>query len=125
VVPRFVVLTLDRGGSVVIHSSLRARVAWLVLAAVLALIVCMRGVGLAGLKAAGLTGTPPPNAKLIEALIATMTSNWLWLVATGVGLVLVLVSGMLAFGSQRAPDVLFRVVAGIGLILVVIPTALA
>ncbi|HEX8157213.1 MAG TPA: hypothetical protein VF526_07485 [Solirubrobacteraceae bacterium] len=82
-------------------------------------------VGLAGLKAAGLTGAPPPNAKLIESLIGTMTSNWLWLVATGVGLVLVLVSGMLAFGSQRAPDVLFRVIAGIGLILVVIPTALA
>ena len=108
-----------------IHSSLRARSAWLALVAVLALIAGTQRVGLAGLKAAGLTGTPPPNAKLIESLIATMTSNWLWLVATGVGLVLVLVSGMLAFGSQRAPDVLFRVVAGIGLILVVIPTALA
>jgi hypothetical protein len=92
---------------------------------VLALIAGTGAARLAGLKAAGLTGTPPPNAKLIEALIGTMTSNWLWLVATGVGLVLVLVSGMLAFGSQRAPDVLFRVVAGVGLILVVIPTALA
>jgi hypothetical protein len=112
----------------VIHSSLSARsgwLVWLVLGVVLALIVCARGVGLAGLRAAGLTGTPPPNADLIKALIATMTSNWLWLVATGIGLVLVLVSGMMAFGSQRAPDVMFRVVAGIGLILVVIPTALA
>ena len=108
-----------------IHSSLRARSAWLALVVVLASIGDADPVGLAGLKAAGLTGTPPPNAKLIESLIGTMTSNWLWLVATGVGLVLVLVSGMLAFGSQRAPDVLFRVVAGIGLILVVIPTALA
>ena len=109
------------------HRSLTAapRIAWLAGAVVLALIAGTQGVGLAGLKAAGLTGTPPPNAKLIESLIGTMTSNWLWLVATGVGLVLVLVSGMLAFGSQRAPDVLFRVVAGIGLILVVIPTALA
>jgi hypothetical protein len=80
---------------------------------------------LAGLKAAGLTGTPPPNAALIEKLIATLASNWLWLVGTGVGLVLVLVAGMLAFGSRSAPDVLFRVIAGIGLILVVIPTALA
>jgi hypothetical protein len=78
-----------------------------------------------GLKAAGLTGTPPPNAALIKTLLDTLASNWLWLVGTGVGLVLVLLAGMLAFGSRSAPDVLFRVIAGIGLILVVIPTALA
>lgn len=80
---------------------------------------------LAGLKAAGLTGTPPPNAELIQKLIGTLASNWLWLVGTGVGLVLVLLGGMLAFGSRSAPDVLFRVIAGIGIILIVIPTALA
>jgi hypothetical protein len=80
---------------------------------------------LAGLKAAGLTGTPPPNSALIKTLLDTLASNWLWLVGTGVGLVLVLLAGMLAFGSRSAPDVLFRVIAGIGLILVVIPTALA
>lgn len=102
----------------------RQRLAALAGAAVV-LLACMDVVGLGGLRAAGLTGKAPPNAELIKSLIATMTSNWLWLVATGVGLVLVLVAGMLAFGSQRAPDVLFRVVAGIGLILVVIPTALA
>jgi len=78
-----------------------------------------------GLKAAGLTGKAPPNAALITKLIETLSSNWLWLVATGVSLVLVLLAGMLAFGSRSAPDVLFRVIAGIGLILVVIPTALA
>ena len=83
------------------------------------------GVLLAGLKAAGLTGTPPPNATLIKTLLDTLASNWLWLVGTGVGLVLLLLGGMLAFGSRSAPDVLFRVIAGIGLILVVIPTALA
>ena len=80
---------------------------------------------LAGLKAAGLTGTPPPNAPLITSLIGTLQSNWLWLVGTGVSLVLILLAGMLAFGSRSAPDVLFRVIAGIGLILIVIPTALA
>ena len=80
---------------------------------------------LQGLKSAGLTGTPPPNAALIKQLLDTLASNWLWLVGTGVGLVLVLLAGMLAFGSRSAPDVLFRVIAGIGLILVVIPTALA
>lgn len=78
-----------------------------------------------GLKAAGLTGKAPPNAALITQLIETLSSNWLWLVGTGVSLVLVLLAGMLAFGSRSAPDVLFRVIAGIGLILVVIPTALA
>jgi hypothetical protein len=78
-----------------------------------------------GLKAAGLTGTPPPNAPLIKQLMDTLASNWLWLVGTGVGLVLVLLAGMLTFGSRSAPDVLFRVIAGIGLILVVIPTSLA
>jgi hypothetical protein len=84
------------------------------------------GLGLLdGLKAAGLTGKAPPNAALITKLIETLSSNWLWLVGTGVSLVLVLLAGMLAFGSRSAPDVLFRVIAGIGLILVVIPTALA
>jgi len=97
--------------------------------AVLAVLVCLPA-GLAaaqlhGLKAAGLTGEPPPNSGLIVTLIATLTSNWLWLVGTGVGLVMVLLAGMLTFGSRSAPDVLFRVIAGVGIILVVIPTALA
>ena len=91
----------------------------------LAPLVCLAATNMHGLRAAGLTGTPPPNSALIVTLIATLTSNWLWLVGTGVGLVLVLLAGMLAFGSRSAPDVLFRVIAGIGIILVVIPTALA
>lgn len=97
----------------------------LALLAVFAVLVA-HGAGLLwGLKAAGLTGTPPPNAELIKTLLDTLASNWLWLVGTGVALVLILLAGMLAFGSRSAPDVLFRVIAGIGLILVVIPTALA
>ena len=111
-----------------IDSCLTARSAWLALLALAALLTWIGDagpVGLAGLRAAGLTGTPPPNAALIKTLLDTLASNWLWLVGTGVGLVLTLVAGMLAFGSRRAPDVLFRVIAGIGLILVVIPTALA
>lgn len=94
-------------------------------AATLTPLVSLAGAQLDGLKAAGLTGTPPPNSALIVTLIATLTSNWLWLVGTGVGLVMVLLAGMLAFGSRSAPDVLFRVIAGIAIILVVIPTALA
>ncbi len=94
-------------------------------AATLTPLVSLAGAQLDGLRAAGLTGTPPPNAALITKLIADLTSNWLWLVGTGVGLVLVLLGGMLAFGSRTAPDVLFRVIAGVGIIVVVIPGALA
>ena len=106
------------------HRSALVVLSPLVLVAIIALLERC-GVLLAGLRAAGLTGTPPPNAALIKTLLDTLASNWLWLVGTGVGLVLLLLGGMLAFGSRSAPDVLFRVIAGIGLILVVIPTALA
>lgn len=106
-----------------------ARGLWLLAAVALPTFVVVLARGdlglLDGLKAAGLTGKAPPNAALITKLIETLSSNWLWLVGTGVSLVLVLLAGMLAFGSRSAPDVLFRVIAGIGLILVVIPTALA
>ncbi len=78
-----------------------------------------------GLKAAGLVGTPPPGASVFQALIGTLTQNALWLIVTGVGLVLTLVAGMMAFGSQRAPDVLFRVIAAIALVLIAIPAVLA
>jgi hypothetical protein len=101
------------------------RMALAITLAALTSLVSLGGADLQGLKSAGLTGTPPPNAALIKQLLDTLASNWLWLVGTGVGLVLVLLAGMLAFGSRSAPDVLFRVIAGIGLILVVIPTALA
>lgn len=82
-------------------------------------------VPLEALKAAGFTGTAPKGAGIIKQLISTLTSNWEWLIATGVGLVLVLIAGLMTFGSQRAPDHLFRVVGGIMLILVVIPAVLA
>jgi hypothetical protein len=80
---------------------------------------------LAALKAAGLTGTMPTGGKAIEGLISTLQSNWEWLIATGVALVLVLLAGLMIFGSIRATDHLFRVIAGIMLILVVIPAVLA
>jgi integral membrane sensor domain MASE1 len=83
------------------------------------------GFELAALKAAGLTGTAPSGSAAITQLIATLTSNWEWLIGTGVGLVLVLIAGMMMFGSQRAPDHLFRVIGGIMLILIVIPAVLA
>jgi hypothetical protein len=84
------------------------------------------GVGLlGGLKAAGLVGTPPPGASVIQALIGTLTKNALWIIVTSAGLVLTLIAGLLMLGSQRAPDHLFRVVGGIAVILIGIPAVLA
>jgi type IV secretory pathway VirB2 component (pilin) len=80
---------------------------------------------LAALKAAGFTGQVPVGGKVIKSLVGTLQSNWEWLIATGVGLVLVVVAGLMMFGSQRAPDHLFRVIAGVLMILVVIPAVLA
>jgi hypothetical protein len=83
------------------------------------------GSELAALKAAGFTGQVPVGGKVIQGLISTLQSNWEWLIATGVSLVMVVVAGLMMFGSQRAPDHLFRVIAGVLMILVVIPAVLA
>jgi hypothetical protein len=84
-----------------------------------------RVAGMAALRAAGLNGTAPPNAAIWRRLISTLTSNWEWLIGTGVGLVLTLIAGLMMAGSQRAPDRLFQVIGGIMLILIVIPAFLA
>jgi hypothetical protein len=83
------------------------------------------GARLAALKAAGLNGTAPPHAAEFRQLIGTLTDNWTWLVATGMGLVLILLGGMMVFGDIRAPERLFRVAGGVMVILVVIPAVLA
>jgi hypothetical protein len=90
------------------------------------LLLAIGGLGeLAGLKAAGLTGTPPPNAGIISSLIGTLTGNWEWLIGTGIGLAFVLVAGLMIFGSVDAPRYLFKIITGVMLILIVIPAALA
>jgi hypothetical protein len=96
---------------------------WFTLVSVLAAAVASGE--LAALRAAGLNGAMPTGGKAIEGLIRTLQSNWEWLIATGVGLVLVLLAGLMIFGSIRATDHLFRVIGGIMLILVVIPAVLA
>src|SRR6185312_14159632 len=51
--------------------------------------------GLAALRAAGLNGTAPAGAGAFKQLVSTLTSNWEWLIGTGVGLVLVLIAGLM------------------------------
>jgi hypothetical protein len=102
----------------------RARRSRLTVIAVAAALVAA-GSPLAALKAAGLKGSMPVGGQAIAGLIGTLQSNWEWLIATGVGLVLVLLAGLMIFGSIRATDHLFRVIGGIMLILVVIPAVLA
>ena len=80
---------------------------------------------LAALKAAGLQGVAPKGGGAFSGLVRSLQQNWIWLVATGLGLVLVLIAGLMVAGSRQAPDWLFRVIGGIMLILVVIPAVLA
>ena len=77
------------------------------------------------MKAAGLSGVAPRGGDAFIGLIHTLEQNWIWLVSTGLGLVLVLIAGLMVSGSRNAPDWLFRVIGGIMLILVVIPAVLA
>lgn len=80
---------------------------------------------LAALKAAGLTGQMPVGGAVIQHLISTLQQNWIWLVVTGVSLALFLVFGLMALGSQRAPDYAVRIGAGVAGILIVAPAILA
>jgi len=80
---------------------------------------------LSALKAAGLSGVAPQGGDAFVGLVRTLEQNWIWLVSTGLGLVLVLIAGLMVSGSRNAPDWLFRVIGGIMLILVVIPAVLA
>jgi hypothetical protein len=80
---------------------------------------------LTALRAAGLNGSAPTGASQFKQLISTLTSNWEWLIATGISLAFMIVAGLMIFGSQRAPEHVFRIAGGIMLILVVIPAILA
>jgi len=89
-----------------------------------ALLITSAPGGLAALAAAGLKGEMPVGGEVITGMVATLQSNWEWLVMTGIGLVLMIVAGLMIFGSQRAPDHLARIIGGVLLILVVIPAVL-
>jgi multidrug transporter EmrE-like cation transporter len=76
------------------------------------------------LKAAGLVGVEPSGGDALASLVSTLQSNWEWLIMTGVGLAMMIVVGLVIFGSQRAPEHVFRIAGGIVGILVIIPAVL-
>jgi hypothetical protein len=69
------------------------------------------------LRAAGLNGTPPPNAGEFKSFIGQMTDNAIWIVGTSVLLGLVLIGGLFLFGHSRAQDYAAKVALGVGLII--------
>lgn len=76
------------------------------------------------LKAAGLNIAEPAGGGAISGIITTLQANWEWLILTGIGLALSIVFGLVVFGSQRAPEHVFRIAGGIIGIVVVIPAVL-
>lgn len=77
------------------------------------------------LRASGLTGKAPRGAGAFRSLVSTLTDNATWLIATGIGLLLVAAFGALIFSVRSAPEWLFKAAAGIIGLLVGVPAILA
>ena len=77
------------------------------------------------LRASGLTGRAPRGAGAFRSLVSTLTDNATWLIATGIGLLLVAAFGALIFSVRSAPEWLFKAAAGIIGLLVGVPAILA
>jgi hypothetical protein len=97
----------------------------LVSAAIAAANTAIVATQLHALRGAGLNGAAPPNAPVLKKLVNDLTDNAMWVIGTGLGLVLVVVTMLVIFGSVTGIDKLFRVGAGILILLVGIPTILA
>lgn len=76
------------------------------------------------LRAAGLNVVKPDGGTAIAQIVGQLQANWEWLIMTGIGLALAIVFGLVIFGSQRAPEHVFRIAAGIIGLIVVIPAIL-
>ncbi len=79
------------------------------------------GAQLAALKASGLLSIKPSGGNAFQALIRQVQGNWMWLIVTGIGLAIAIIAGLMIFGSQRAPEYIFRIVGGIVILVVVAP----
>ena len=75
----------------------------------------------AALKASGLLSIKPSGGNAFQALIRQVQGNWMWLIVTGIGLAIAIIAGLMIFGSQRAPEYIFRIVGGIVILVVVAP----
>ena len=72
------------------------------------------------LRAAGVTGTAPPNAGAIRKFVDSLADNVLWLFGTTALLAISVIGGLFFIGHSRAGDVAAKVAAG-ALILVSAP----
>ena len=63
----------------------------------------------------------PSGGNAFQALIRQVQGNWMWLIVTGIGLAIAIIAGLMIFGSQRAPEYIFRIVGGIVILVVVAP----
>lgn len=70
-----------------------------------------------GLKSAGLTGTPPPNAGAFEKFVDQMAENAVWIIGTAAFLALVVVGGLFFFGHTRAQDIAMKIAAGVAIVI--------
>jgi hypothetical protein len=64
------------------------------------------------LRAAGVTGKPPPNAGAIEKFVSTLTDNALWVIGTVAVLAFVVIGGLFFFGHSRAADFALKILIG-------------
>jgi hypothetical protein len=64
------------------------------------------------LRAAGVTGTPPPNAGAIKKFVATLQDNALWMIGTTAVLAITLIGALFFFGHTRAQDLAAKVAIG-------------
>src|SRR3954452_22030064 len=64
------------------------------------------------LRAAGVTGTAPPNAGAITKFVSTMTDDALWLIGTVAVLAILWIGGLFFFGHSRAGDYAAKIAVG-------------
>ncbi|WP_170179079.1 TrbC/VirB2 family protein [Solirubrobacter pauli] len=64
------------------------------------------------LRAAGVTGSAPPNAGAITQFVSAITDNALWLIGTIATLAILLIGALFFFGHSRAGDYAAKIAIG-------------
>lgn len=73
---------------------------------------CLLLARMEALRAAGINGSPPPNAAAIRRFVGVMTDNALWLMGTVAVLGILLIGGLFFFGHSKAGDYAGKVALG-------------